>query len=123
MCGRFQGINTSQSLREKPSSGSSSGNLKELRLRKSSQTEGDKGGQTDDEIVESCKVRTIELYMNLREVFTMFTFQMTYDATGCFHWCPSRNFDDCVMTRQVTSGCSVYDCINTSRFTIILLNM
>ena len=58
MCGRFQGINTSQSLREKPSSGSSSGNLKELRLRKSSQTEGDKGGQTDDEIVESCKVRT-----------------------------------------------------------------
>ena len=110
MCGRFQGINTSQSLREKPSSGSSSGNLKELRLRKSSQTEGDKGGQTDDEIVESCKVRdreALELYTNLREVFTMFTVQMTYDATGCFHWCPSRNFDDCVMTRQVTNGSSV----------------
>ena len=107
---RFQGINTSQSLREKPSSGSSSGNLKELRLRKSSQTEGDKGGQTDDEIVESCKVRdreTLELYTNLREVFTMFNIQMTYDATGCFHWCPSRNFDDCVMTRQVTNVFSI----------------
>ena len=26
--------------------------------------------------------------------------QMPYDATGCFHWCPSRNFDECIMTRQ-----------------------
>ena len=25
---------------------------------------------------------------------------MTYDATGCFHWCPSRNYEECVMTRQ-----------------------
>ena len=68
MC-RFQGINTSQSLREKPGSGSSSGNLKELRLRKSSQTDGDRGAQTDDEIVESCKVRgPLELSTNIREV-------------------------------------------------------
>ena len=25
---------------------------------------------------------------------------MTYDATGCFHWCPSRNYEECVMSRQ-----------------------
>ena len=98
MCGRFQGINTSQSLREKPSSGSSSGNLKELRLRKSSQTDGDKGGQTDDEIVESCKVKMLsQPFVSLHN----YNFQMTYGATGCFHWCPSRNFDEGVMTRQV----------------------
>ena len=49
---RFKGLSSSQSIREK----SSSVGTKDLRLRKSSQTELDKNG-SDDEIVESCKVR------------------------------------------------------------------
>ena len=49
---RFKGLN--ESIRVKGSSGTK----QELRLRKSSQTEVDKN-ISDDEIVESCKVRTL----------------------------------------------------------------
>lgn len=55
---RFQGINSSQSFRDKSgsSSGTSTGgNKRELRQRKTSNTDPDKN-LTDDEIVESCKV-------------------------------------------------------------------
>jgi len=76
----FKGISNNQSVRGRPdSSNNQSANKKELRQRKASPGDQDKN-VNDDEIVESCK--------------------MTYDATGCFHWCPSRNFDECVMTRQ-----------------------
>ena len=26
--------------------------------------------------------------------------QMTFDSTGCFHWCSSRAVEECTMTRQ-----------------------
>jgi hypothetical protein len=26
--------------------------------------------------------------------------QMKYDSTGMYHWCPSRNIDECLMDRQ-----------------------
>ena len=26
--------------------------------------------------------------------------QMKYDSTGMYHWCPSRNINDCLMDRQ-----------------------
>ena len=26
--------------------------------------------------------------------------QMQYDSTGMYHWCPSRNINDCLMDRQ-----------------------
>merc|ERR1740129_92429 len=26
--------------------------------------------------------------------------QMKYDSTGMYHWCPSRNINDCLMERQ-----------------------
>ena len=25
---------------------------------------------------------------------------MTYDATGCFHWCTSRSLEECTLTRE-----------------------
>ena len=25
---------------------------------------------------------------------------MTFDSTGCFHWCSSRSVEECTMTRQ-----------------------
>ena len=27
-------------------------------------------------------------------------FQMTFDATGCFHWCSSRLIEECTLTRE-----------------------
>ena len=27
-------------------------------------------------------------------------FQMSYDATGCFHWCTSRSLEECTLTRE-----------------------
>ena len=101
---RFQGINSNQSFRDKSGSGSGTcngaGNRRELRQRKSSNTDQEKT-LTDDEIVESCKVKMLsQPFVSLHNN----NFQMTYDATGCFHWCPSRNFDEGVMTRQVRRG-------------------
>ena len=58
---RFQGINSNQSFRDKSGSGSGTsngGHRRELRHRKSSNTDQEKN-LTDDEIVESCKVKII----------------------------------------------------------------
>ena len=58
---RFQGINSNQSFRDKSGSGSGTsngGHRRELRHRKSSNTDQEKN-LTDDEIVESCKVKIV----------------------------------------------------------------
>ena len=95
---RFKGISNNQSVRGRPdSSNNQSANKKELRQRKASPGDQDKN-VNDDEIVESCKVTN--MYKS-KSLILFLWIQMTYDATGCFHWCPSRNFDECVMTRQV----------------------
>ena len=39
------------------------------------------------------KIRII-MIINYHEV------QMTFDSTGCFHWCSSRAVEECTMTRQ-----------------------
>ena len=58
---RFKGINSNQSFRDKSGSGSGTsngGHRRELRHRKSSNTDQEKN-LTDDEIVESCKVKIV----------------------------------------------------------------
>lgn len=67
----FRGINGNLSVRENNSSRAG------LRQRKASQAESEK---EPEDIVESSK--------------------MTYDATGCFHWCTSRSVDECTLSRQ-----------------------
>ena len=33
-------------------------------------------------------------------LITLLQSQMQYDSTGMYHWCPSRNINDCLMDRQ-----------------------
>ena len=56
-----------------------------------------------EDLVESSKVRISGI--NEKQVtyvyfFVKTQFQMTYDATGCFHWCTSRTMEECSLTRQ-----------------------
>ena len=40
------------------------------------------------------------IYILHTYLITFIQSQMQYDSTGMYHWCPSRNINDCLMDRQ-----------------------
>ena len=55
--------------------------------------------------------RDLRLQRSARGTLTHVTlqskFQMSFDGTGCFHWCVGRSAEDCTLTRFLSSFLSM----------------
>ena len=55
--------------------------------------------------------RDLRLQRSARGTLTHVTlqskFQMSFDGTGCFHWCVGRSAEDCTLTRFFSSFLSM----------------
>ena len=56
----------------------------------------------DLRLQRSAREMDLDPFQNKKDPF-QFNFQMSFDGTGCFHWCVGRSAEECTLTRFLSS--------------------